>query len=170
MQFNVADLLKEHVGAMREYDVAGEPLRVGDGETRVSGHVRFDRTPDGILVRAQLRGAASCECSRCLAPVEADVEVTVEEEYIPKVDILTGARVTPPEGEDEAYRISERHVIDLAESAAEYWAMALPMAPVCRDACAGLCPECGAPAGDGHGCVSSAEDARWSKLRDLKLG
>jgi uncharacterized protein len=45
----------------------------------------------------------------------------------------------------------------------------LPLAPLCRPDCAGLCPECGADlnAGDcGH--RPNATDPRWTALDDLR--
>jgi uncharacterized protein len=170
MKFNVADLLKERAGAAREFDLDDDVMRMDGVDRRLKGHVRFDRTRDGVLVRAMVRGSAPSECSRCLRPISVEVDLRIEEEFIPTVDVLTGARVTPPEGEEDAYRIDERHMIDLRESIGQYWMMAMPMAPLCNEACEGLCPDCGEQRQAGHACVDRQEDARWSKLRDLKLG
>jgi DUF177 domain-containing protein len=131
--------------------------------------VRMDRTPDGIFVRAHLSGEMQDECSRCLKPVTYPIVLDIEEEYIPMVDVSTGARITPPEGEEDAYRISERHILDLREAAQQYWALALPIAPVCRDDCPGLCPACGEEIGAAHPCSREQIDARWQKLANLRL-
>jgi uncharacterized protein len=170
LQFNVAALLIENTGSTREYDV-DDDLRVEGEAHRVRGHVRFDRTPAGILVRARLAGEMNSECSRCLKPITFPVSIEIEEEYIPAVDIGTGAHVEAPKDAPEAYRISERHILDLGESAAQYWAIALPLAPVCDEDCLGLCPICGAEiAAEGHTCPREQMDARWEKLAKLKLG
>jgi len=170
MQYNVASLLKEHTGAMREYTV-DDAVRV-EGEThRVTGGVRLDRTPDGILVRAKISGEQRAQCSRCLKDVTYPLTIEIEEEYIPTIDIDTGARVNTPEGEEDAYRISARHILDLTEPIAQYWSMAEPIAPVCDDACRGLCPICGEEIGASeHVCTREQVDDRWAALRDLKLG
>jgi uncharacterized protein len=169
MKFNVSSLLKEPTGAIREYDIDDE-VRIDGAAVRLRGDVRFDRTPGGVLVRATLAGAAADDCSRCLKPMTYPVEVHFEEEYLPTVDIYTGARVQPPEGEEDAYRIDTRHMLDLTEPIVQYWTMALPMAPVCRDDCGGICPECGAERAGEHRCAGEQVDARWAKLRNLKLG
>ncbi len=170
MQFNVSELLKEHVGATREFDIDDDVTI--DGKPRhLTGHARFDRTNDGILVRADVRGAVAAECARCLRPLELPVEITFEEEFIPTVDIVSGGHVDAPEGEEENYRISARHMLDLMQPVAEYWSIAQPMAPVCRDDCPGLCPICGGDLNDaGHACTREAGDDRWAKLRNLELG
>ena len=170
MHFNVASLLKESTGALREFDI-DDDLRI-EGEThRLRGHVRFDRTHDGVLVRARLHGDGAAECARCLKPIAYPIDLVIEEEYLPTVDVVTGAPVDAPEGEDDAYRIDKRHMIDLAEPIEQYWSMAVPMAPVCRDDCPGICPVCGQErAAEGHACTREQVDARWAKLQNLHLG
>jgi len=168
MEFNVADLLKEGYGAVRAYDI-DDDVRI-DGETRhLRGTLRFDRTPEGVLVRASLHGSAAAQCSRCLTPITVDIDVTFDEQYVPTIDVNTGARITLPEGEEDAYRINTRHVIDLREPIEQYWAMALPMAALCRPDCPGLCSICGEEATAGHACETAPVDDRWARLRDLRL-
>lgn len=170
MQFNVASLLQEPTGATREHDI-DDDLHVEGEKHHVKGGVRFDRTPRGILVRAHMAGTASDVCSRCLKPLTVDVRVDFEEMYYPTIDVHTGARVDLEDGIEDAYRINDRHVIDLSEAAQQYWSMSLPMAPLCDENCAGLCPVCGEEFGAAaHACTREQVDARWSKLADLKLG
>jgi uncharacterized protein len=169
MQFNVSSLLKEATGATREYEIDDDLVVEGERHHLI-GHVRFDRTPRGILVRAQMDGTMSDVCSRCLKPITYPVHIEFEEEYRPTVDVNTGAPVALEEGDEEPYRISPRHMLDLSEPAQQYWALTLPMAPLCDEKCAGLCPVCGEEISDaGHACTREQVDARWSKLADLKL-
>jgi uncharacterized protein len=168
MQFNVSELLRESYGAFREHDI-DDDVRIDGAIRRLRGHVRFDRVPEGIFVRARLRGEAEGECSRCLDPATTPMDLTIEELYVPVIDPGTGARVDLPAGEEDAYRVSERHMIDLSVPAQQYWAMALPIAPVCGPDCSGICPECGARRDGAHHCQADDTDDRWSKLRDLKL-
>lgn len=170
MQYNVSSLLKEATGATREYDVDGD-VRTDGGTHRIAGHVRFDRTPRGVLVRAALHGSMEDVCSRCVKPITYPVDVEFAEEYLPTIDVVSGAPVEPEEGEEDAYRIDGHHVIDLAESVAQYWTLALPMAAVCNEDCRGLCPVCGEEiAALGHACTGEQIDSRWLALAKLKLG
>lgn len=169
MQFNVVSLLKEATGATREYDIEAADVSIGAETVAMAGHARFDRTPRGIFVRARFHGMRDDVCSRCLKLVSFPVHIEFEEEYLPTVDVVSGAPVEVKEGDDEAYRISPNHLIDLAEPAREYWVLALPMAPLCRDDCPGLCPLCGAELSDsGHACTREQVDARWAKLANLR--
>lgn len=168
MKFNVASLLKEPTGASREYDI-DDDIRI-DGKTRhVRGRVRFDRTPQGVLVRAHVSGTMDAQCSRCLKPVTVPVDVAFEEVYVPTHDVNTGARIALEEGDEESYRIDDRHMLDLGEAIAQYWAMAEPMAPLCDEDCRGICPDCGAAleAGTEHECARRQTDPRWARLAEL---
>ncbi len=169
MQFNVSELLRESYGSFREYAI-DDDVRIDGSPHRVRGHSRFDRVPEGIFVRAAVRGEQDSECSRCLDPFTLPMDLVIEEQYIPTIDPITGAHVTPPEGEEHAYRVDKQHMIDLTMPIEQYWAMALPIAPVCRDECAGICPTCGERREPGHDCSGEPDDGRWARLRDLKLG
>jgi uncharacterized protein len=171
MQFNVSSLLKEPTGSTREYAIDDGHIAMDGGGRAVSGAVRFDRTPRGIFVRAHLDGEMSDVCSRCLKPITFPVRIEIEEEYLPLVDVVTGTAVAAQEGDEDAYRISANHILDLAVPAQQYWALALPMAPLCSENCPGLCPLCGEEISmAGHTCTREQVDARWSKLANLKLG
>ena len=66
MQINVAQLLKEPVGAKRSYKMdesAGE-----NNENHVEGEVNLTRTNRGILVTGKLTADIKGSCSRCLGP------------------------------------------------------------------------------------------------------
>jgi len=171
MQFNVSSLLKEPTGATREYDIDDGQAVIEGRRHPVTGHVRFDRTPRGVFVRARLDGAMSDVCSRCLKPITFPVHIEIEEEFLPIVDVVTGAAVAAEEGDEDAYRITPNHILDLEEAAQQYWMLALPLAPLCSETCRGLCPLCGEEISDtGHACTREQMDARWSKLANLKLG
>lgn len=167
MLYNVSSLLKEHSGATREIEI-DDDLQADGATVHLTGQARLDRTPRGILVRAHAHGTHSDQCGRCLRPTSTPIDIVIEEEFIPRIDMDTGARVETLEGEEEAFRLTARHELDLREPLAQYWAMALPMATVCGDDCAGLCPNCGEPAAGGHACAEAPVDERWAKLARLK--
>lgn len=143
MSFNVATLLQEPVGSRRRELLDAEPLAVPDegwaGE--VSGNVELMRTLRGVLVRAQLRGTPTLECARCLDPFRAEIEIEIAEEFIPLFDLASGARVEP--NDDDELRIDALHQLDLSEAVRQYEQTVLPLQPMCRPDCAGLCPQCG---------------------------
>lgn len=168
VQYNVSTLLKEHIGATREYTVDDQVLvdEEAPRHERVAGRAVFLRTKDGVLVTAHLHGAQADRCSRCLQPVEVPVQVDIEEEFFASVDPATGVRLPAPD-DPESFRIDVKHTLDLEEAVRQYWAASLPMQPLCRPDCKGLCPRCGRDLNLGACSCPPEEDERWSALRQL---
>ena len=86
----------------------------------------------------------------------------------PTIDINTGAKLPEPD-ETGSFTIDEHHILDLTEAIRQYRVMALPMKPLCREECAGLCPTCGKNLNTGPcDCPANEIDPRWAKLLKLK--
>jgi uncharacterized protein len=118
--------------------------------------VTLEAVEGGIVVAGTVRAPWSGECRRCLGPVTGSVEVLVEEVFVRE----------PEEG--EAYPIEGDH-IDLEPLARESIVLALPLAPLCRPDCRGLCPTCGADLNAGDcSCETEPIDVRWSALDALR--
>jgi uncharacterized protein len=59
---------------------------------------------------------------------------------------------------------------DLRGVIAEQIHLNLPLKPLCREDCPGICPHCGRPGADGAcGCAPAAADSRWEALKKLKV-
>ncbi|MEW6034546.1 MAG: DUF177 domain-containing protein [Chloroflexota bacterium] len=161
MRVNVAQLLKEPMGSMRRLEVSDDE---GPG---VRGNVELVRTDRGILVRGRLDTSVETTCSRCLARFSCPVTLHIEEEFFPLIDVISGAPLPTPE-DPEDFTIDEQHVLDLSEAVRQYALLALPMKPLCRPDCAGLCPCCGHDLSQGPcSCVPRARDARLATLEQL---
>jgi uncharacterized protein len=167
--FNVSQLLREQIGAERVYPLDGPiPAVTEDGPaSHVEGTARLVRTHRGLLAYAQLNALARDTCSRCLGTAEIPLQVSVEEEFLPTVDVLTGAPLPRPE-DDSVFLVDEHHHLDLTEAIRQALVIAQPMQPLCRPECAGLCERCGTDRNTGPcACPPDAPDARWSALGAL---
>jgi len=170
MDFNVAGLLREGVGATREYHVQ-ETLSFADSDlvlvSPVEGTVKFTRTRRGVLVEAHLHTAVEQSCSRCLEPVVSPINLNFAEEFLQTVDLVTGLPLEVPQ-DDQAVLIDAHHELHMDDILRQYLLTQLPMQPLCRDDCAGLCPYCGHNLNEGPcACPSEAPDARWAALKAL---
>jgi uncharacterized protein len=171
IKVNVAQLLKETVGASRSTDLDGPLL---DSEQSVlgtvTGELKLTKTDRGVWVSGPVEILVSSECSRCLKPIEYVVPAQIDDEYLPKVDLATGARVRVEDRDaDDAdtASIDDHHDLDLTETLQQYRLAGLRLAPVCKDDCLGLCAQCGVDLNENtHDCVD-AIDPRWEKLREL---
>lgn len=169
MLFNVSQLLREPTGSTRTHAVDDEVELPFGGPARVRGRAEFIRTPRGLVVRAHLGLTATAECSRCLGEAAIPMELTIEEEYFPTVDPLTGAQVKAPE-DAAGFFIDAHHHVDLTPAVQQAVSLAEPMQPLCRPDCRGLCPDCGADRNAGPcGCAAGPGDERWAALRGLNL-
>ena len=143
MQYNVAQLLKEPIGSFRSYqfeDTLPGTKRITDS---IEGLVRIVRTHQGVLVNADLKIETLLACSRCLGEFTWPSTLHLEEEFYPVVDLRTGHRMSPPQEEEGALLIDVEHVLDLSEVTRQYAIANLPMKPLCRPDCMGLCRLCG---------------------------
>ncbi len=150
MLFNVAGLLRDDVGATRTESLDGETVETADGVfENIAGPVRMLRTDSTILVTAEIAAETTQTCSRCLEPARVRLEGLIEEEFYPvNADLGGGERGSLDEPIDpqdaEAVAIDDANVLDLSEVIRQALIAALPMAPLCRPDCAGICPECSA--------------------------
>ena len=170
--WNVAGLLGEDAGAWREFDVEGVQFGLDDEELSlakpITGHVRFRRTNRGILADAQLTASLATECSRCLRPMELPVEVSIEEEFLPALDMATG-KPLPTEAEPDVARLTDHHEVDLTPLVRDELLLAVPFAPLHDPNCPGLCPICGLPLDEGvHDHPEDDIDPRLEALRAFK--
>ena len=114
----------------------------------------------GIVVTGAVGTAWEGECRRCLQTARGNVRAEVREIYRPH-----------PPGEpadEETYPLGADH-LDLRPLARDAILLALPVAPLCRPDCAGLCPSCGADLNvDRCDCPPARSDLRWAALDALR--
>jgi len=168
MRINAAQQLKASIGTIRDYEMDGV-VNIAGSDSRVQGEIRLTRTNRGILVKGTIHIDVEAACSRCLSLFCCPLELSIEEEYLPVVDVVSGIPLPLPE-ESGCFTIDEHHILDLTEAIRQYALLAIPMKPLCREDCAGFCPSCGRDLNQGScDCPSQGGDPRWSKLRKLTL-
>jgi uncharacterized protein len=145
--------------------------RPGD-EFRIVAPVEFaaDVRKDQEKVRlvGRMQAVLELDCSRCLDSYQIPVDAPIDLMFLPG-SANTG--VAEREIEDEDIGVSYYHddVIDLAEVMREQCHLALPMKPLCRDDCRGLCPVCGVNRNrETCDCQATWVDPRLEPLRALK--
>ncbi len=153
--------------------------------------VRFEAVSEGVLATGIGIAPLAGECARCLAPLTSSVTASFQELYLyadgrhdrhdrnekhekherrdrhDKYD----RRDTYDEHEeqDDEERYLDGDLLDLEPAFRDAVVLTLPMSPLCREDCPGLCAECGVPladAGPGHR-HDDAADPRWAALKQL---
>ena len=168
MRINVSGLLKSTIGTVRDYRVS-EKVNISGNDSLVEGEVTLVRTDRGILVKATLATEVELGCGRCLGQFRLPLTMGIEEEYFPIVDVVSGGALAQP-NEPGCFTLDEHHDLDLTEAIRQYALLVVPMKPLCREECAGLCPTCGQNLNLGAcGCVAQEIDPRWAKLLERQL-
>jgi uncharacterized protein len=126
--------------------------------TDVELDIRLEAVVEGVLVSGTAWAPLVGECARCLDPIDSEVEVDIQELYA-----FEGGRT------DEEELALEADLLDLEPALRYAVVLALPQAPLCREDCPGLCPECGARLADSPGHVHQTTDLRWAALSELRL-
>jgi uncharacterized protein len=170
LAWNVAALMAEAPGSTRDYVVAGAMIDLGDlrqGDP-IEGAVHLARTNRGLLVNANLTTSLETECSRCLRAIEVPLDIRIEEEAIPSVDLGTGQPVNVA-ADPDVLRLTPHHELELEATVREAIQLAEPIAPLCEPDCPGLCPVCGErmTGGPHHHAVDEI-DPRLEALRSFR--
>ncbi len=145
-------------GSIGELRVASTVLAA---PSEVEVEVVLDVVDGGIEVSGEVRAHWQGECRRCLRLVTGDLGAQVRELYRPR---------SPGETDDEETYPLAGELLDLRPLARDAVLLELPLAPLCRPDCAGLCPTCGQDLNeDDCGCAGAVRDIRWSGLDALRL-
>ncbi len=169
MKYNVSHLLRESVGTTQVFELNDPPRKIEEGIETVSptvGTVRLTRTNRGIVADATVSTMVAQVCSRCIADITVPLRFRVVEEYYPTVDLRTGKPISIPD-QGSGFLLTEAHELDLTEPIRQFSVLEMPMAPVCREDCLGLCLQCGENLNTGHcECPRGPVDARLATLSD----
>jgi len=161
-------------GLVVDRDVAWRmpPPKEGDDEAQVD-HVHLtgeiQKEGDGFAFSGDIATQATLVCGRCLEPYGLPLDMHFDLLYTSRPE----ARDRHGECRIDVDRFTEVQFdgarIDLDALLAEQIYLALPLKPVCRDGCRGLCPRCGANLNIAAcGCTAEAEpDPRLAALKRL---
>jgi uncharacterized protein len=160
--------LESFVGLQNEFRVTGV--------TTITGTAKRD-TGTAVVLAVRVASTLEMACSRCLEAFDVPVDAAVETRFVPAGDLakVTAETVRSGEIEDDI----EEHdlglaeyrdeTIDLGDVMKEQFVLALPMKPLCKDDCQGLCPVCGVNRNrESCECRQEWVDPRLAALAELK--
>ena len=159
LKFNFGYLLEASPGTSSLIEVDYPYLRVEDTDFKqIKGKFRATRTGEGIYIAGIFETKTDVKCVRCLT--DAYVPVTME-----LGELFYYPPYTAPEGE---YTIGVDGNADLGPLIRELSYLNLPMKPICREDCQGLCFECGQNLNLADcGCEADDIDPRLAALEQL---
>ncbi len=156
-----------------EFSLAPEDIELGQENVRLIENVRTaGELKSGIVqtdVEGEILAKLEVECTRCLKPVEKDLEIPFNVSFITPEN-LTEEKETELNAEDLDVSIYEGDRIDLGELTREQIILNLPEQVFCSENCQGLCAKCGANRNlIDCNCIEKEIDPRWAALNDLRF-
>ncbi|MBA3269732.1 MAG: DUF177 domain-containing protein [Acidobacteria bacterium] len=169
MNLDLTQFRQPETDVSRRYDA--EAFHGRTSEFRVADPVdlRFKVYKDKERFRLVGRVLTALEmpCSRCLEPFQLAVDSSFEIRYLPQSE-STGDEEKKIEADDLSDAFYRDEQIDLSQLMEEQFYLALPMKPLCREDCRGLCPNCGTNLNDATcDCQVRWEDPRLAGLKAL---
>jgi len=137
-----------------------------DPTWRLTGvNLQLERDGVDVFVTGDLQATVSQACGRCLEPSAVDVTVAVDVRLVPRPATADSVELAPDDLDVDFYHKDELDVGTLIETETT---LALPMKPLCREGCRGLCPVCGGNRNVVQcACPERAPDPRLAALKDL---
>lgn len=135
LRLNVGFLVNIPLGESREFPIELPDLQPDPDLIlhNLDGMARMTRTANGILAHIMMTATVSSQCVRCLADFELPLHTDFTELYAFSANSTTDSDLIFPE---DGY-------INLVPLIREYMLLELPIGPLCRPDCKGLCPVCG---------------------------
>ena len=159
-RFNVGFIIHEEVGYNHNFPFDLEKVNL-DGELELrdlQGNINVGKTPQGLIVQGNFSAETTVLCARCLTDFIQDLEWEFTELYAFDQRSVTESGLLLPE---------DAH-LDMEELLREFAVLEIPINPICKPDCQGLCIDCGQNLNEkdcGH--RPDEPDSPFAKLKDL---
>lgn len=157
---NVGFIVHQEVGYKRKFPFEFEQIQISDDLDlrHFEGAATIGHTPQGLIVQANFSAETTLECARCLNDFKYVLSWNLTELYAFNEKSVSESELILP---DDAH-------IDLQPLIREYALLEVPINPICKPTCKGLCSECGEDLNKNDcGHKDSAEESSFSALKDL---
>lgn len=133
----------------------------------VEAHLELSKTGPNVHVGGEIKAKIRLNCGRCLKEFDHDLSLTFSD-YFTAGRAVEKEKELKPEEMDISYL--EGDEIDTTAMILGQIALDVPIQPLCKEDCKGLCPKCGADLNAGECACEKGEktDPRLSKLKDFK--
>jgi uncharacterized protein len=158
LRLNVGFLINSPIGINREFffdslTVTSDDIAIGE----IEGVAKISRTPQGLFVEGKFKGTISLECVRCLCNYIQPLSWEFSELFAFTDENITESGLLIP---DDAH-------IDLQELVHDFALVEVPIKPICKPECQGLCMECGQNLNEKDCGHRPDDDSPFSVLKDM---
>ena len=144
MNLDLTQFRQPETDISRRYDPEAFKGRVRDFHVVEPVDLQFKvhKDKDRYRLIGTVKTALEHECSRCLEPFRHPVDSAFDIRYLPQTG-NTGEEEKEVEEDDLSDAFYRDDQIDLMHLMEEQFYLAMPMKPLCRQDCKGLCSNCG---------------------------
>ncbi len=140
---------------------------VAQGPARIRGEIY--RLGEKIYFRGRVEAELRLTCSRCLKEFDYPVSAPLLLVALPAEAPARPAEAGGRSGEEPDATLTYAHEqLDLRPEIRTALILAVPMKPLCREDCRGLCAACGRPLDTGCGCGETVADSPFAVLQKLQ--
>ena len=145
---------------LEERDIFQSPVKID---------VRITMSGDNIYIKARLNTEISLECSRCLEPFQSKIKDSFQLVFIPKSYFNNNYEEEVELTRDELdINYYEGEYLDISDIIRQQLLLDIPVKPLCKKDCLGLCPVCGVNRNiEKCSCCNKNIDPRLSMLKNL---
>lgn len=153
---------------VRGEDDPWEGLRDFCLEASPSGHLFVQKRGRDVFIEGDIRATFWFECSRCLERFQYPVEASLQQMLRPRGNERVESREIELSAEDLEYGDYDEDLIPLARVIEDHLLLSLPMQPLCRGDCKGLCPRCGANRNqEDCTCLENRSESPFDSLKEF---
>jgi len=166
MKIKVSEIPEE--GCWLEIHEAVEIEHEPSGRIPVDASLHLRREGYAVFINGDMQARVGLNCSRCLEPFEDSLSAEVHLTLLPGDYgvMLEESRELSPDEMNTAFYEGEE--LDIGCTLAEHVALSIPLKPLCRAGCNGICSVCGADRNtDPCDCMQEEIDERLLKLREI---
>lgn len=169
MHLDLTQIRQPETEVTRRYEPEAFEGRTSQFRVAAPVELRFKvhKDQDRFRLVGRVRTTLELTCSRCVEPFLMPVDAGFDMRYLPPTENV-GAEEGEVSEEDLSVAYYRDDQIDLSQLMEEQFYLALPMKPLCRDDCKGLCPSCGTNLNETTcTCEVRWEDPRLAALKAL---
>ncbi len=161
MKYRLSRLVTASLGTSTTVQVQEEAWELDEALAIdfLRGKIQFTRVNKGIYAQGRLQTQTQLVCVRCLEPFARALEFELEELYVfSRQDSI----------QEPVYLIAPDGTVDITEPTRQQIWVSLPLQPLCRPDCKGLCAQCGANLNhESCSCEEDTIDPRFAALKEL---
>jgi uncharacterized protein len=166
MKINIKDL-KEGIN---KFVLNESPEEIGfeNGDIEfneiISSNIEVNKVGEKFIVKGKIKTAILLECSRCLKKFEYNIDCNFRLIYLKNIKFKEGE--ISKEEIDEVMLTDD--ILNIGDDIRQTIILEIPMKPICKESCKGLCANCGKDLNFGKCNCKFEKTSPFSKIR-LKI-